>query len=100
LFQLERQKLSGRSYCSKANLVFVKRTQSIDKLLRAYSSYISDLDSTRYERICYYVRHVQETNILSMMFYMFDERTSQTIMFAMLNERTRQTIYIFLIYRN
>jgi len=58
-------------------------------VLRAYLNYISDLDSIRYERIYYYVRHVRETNILSMMFDMFDKRTLRIIMFAMLNERTR-----------
>jgi len=69
-------------------------------MLQAYLNCISDLNSTHYERICYYVRHVQEANILSMMFDMFDERTLRTIMFAMFNERTKRTIYIFLIYRN
>ncbi len=68
-------------------------------MLRAYLSYINDLDSTRYERIRYHIRHVQEANILSIMFDVFDERTLRTIMFAMFNKRTRRAIYIFLIYR-
>jgi len=69
-------------------------------LLRTYLSCISNLDFTRYERIYYYVRHVQEANISNIMFNMFDERTLRTIMFAMFNEQARRTIYIFLIYRN
>jgi len=69
-------------------------------VLRAYLSCISNLDFTRYKQICSYIRHVRETNILNIMFDMFDKRTSRTIMLAMLNKRARQTIYIFLIYRN
>ena len=69
-------------------------------MLRAYLSCINDLDSTRYERIYYYVPRVWRTSISSMMFAMFDEQTRRTIMFVMFDEWARRTIYIFLVYRN
>jgi len=69
-------------------------------MLRAYLSYISDLDSIRYERTYYYVRRAQGASILSIMFDIFNKQTSRTIMLAMFNKRARQAIYIFLVYRN
>jgi len=46
------------------------------RILQAYLSYTSDLDSTRYERIYYHVRRTQEANISNIIFDMLDKRTS------------------------
>lgn len=55
-------------------------------MLQAYLSYISDLDSTRYESIYYYVRYAQEASISNIMLNMFNKRALRAIMFVMLNK--------------
>jgi len=51
-------------------------------------------------RTYYYIRHVQEASILSIMFTMFAKQILRTIILILFNKQTKQTINIFLIYRN
>jgi len=83
-----------------SNVKSNKNNKTLNILLRAYLSCISDSDSTSLERIYYYIRYTRETSISSIIFNILDKQVLQATIFAIFDKQAKQTISIFLICKN
>ncbi len=69
-------------------------------MLQAYLNYISNLDSISLRQIYNYIRYIRGTNILNIIFNIFNKQILQITILAIFNKQAKQTFSILLVYRN